>query len=409
MIFELSNKIKELAANNIADMLALANETGDVSRTAEKPICVSLLASSLRDKNLRETAHSRILYDLLQDKHLQKDFINYFFPEIGITDKSAISIPYPDYKRIDLTLKGEGFFIIVENKINGACEQEKQIKRYIDIAKREYPTEKIYVLYMNGETNDEPSEKSLPHEYRSEISGRLTCVSYKYDIMKWLEKAEADLEYESQPYLKSGLTQYRLYLEQSFRISKLDKNMKTQIDNVIKEHLALADMPINKQIEKLKDALEDANQLYEHLEQLLDQYEERRRKELYSTWFKLLDNEMSKQGIALTKEQVNEIGFDFIYKRMRFRCCISDEKVYNEERSFNEVKYYWGINSLNGKINEKVFDELRNIVLNGDRYLQNDEGNAPSWVASDYAPTEEIPEIFIYLAKTILGNTNVSI
>lgn len=227
--------------------------------------------------------------------------------------------------------------------------------------------------------------------------------------MKWLEKAEADLEYESQPYLKSGLTQYRLYLEQSFRISKLDENMKTQIDNVIKEHLALADMPINKQIEKLKDALEDANQLYEHLEQLLDQYEERRRKELYSTWFKLLDNEMSKQGIALTKEQVNEIGFDFIYKRKRFRCCISDEKVYNEERSFNEVKYYWGINSLNGKINEKVFDELRNIVLNGDRYLQNDEGNAPSWVASDYAPTEEIPEIFIYLAKTILGNTNVSL
>lgn len=407
MIFELSNKIKELDANNIADMLALANETGDVSRTAEKPICVSLLASSLRDKNLRETAHSHILYDLLQDKHLQKDFINYFFPEIGITDKSAISIPYPDYKRIDLTLKGEGFFIIVENKINGAREQEKQIKRYI--AKREYPTEKIYVLYMNGETNDEPSEKSLPHEYRSEISGRLTCVSYKYDIMKWLEKAEADLEYESQPYLKSGLTQYRLYLEQSFRISKLDENMKTQIDNVIKEHLALADMPINKQIEKLKDALEDAKQLPGYLEQLLYSCEEIRRKELYPTWFKTLDNELSKQGITLTKKRVNEIGFDFKYKRLWFRCCISDEEAPNDERGNDEVKYYWGIDSINGKVNEKIFDELRNIVLNGDRYLQNYEGNAPSWVVSDYAPTEEIPEIFIYLAKTILGNTNVSL
>lgn len=168
-------------------------------------------------------------------------------------------------------------------------------------------------------------------------------------------------------------------------------------------------MPINKQIEKLKDALEDANQLYEHLEQLLDQYEERRRKELYSTWFKLLDNEMSKQGITLTKKRVNEIGFDFIYKRMRFRCCISDEEAPNDERGNDEVKYYWGIDSINGKVNEKIFDELRNIVLNGDRYLQNYESNAPNWVASDYAPTEEIPEIFIYLAKTILGNTNVSL
>lgn len=88
------------------------------------PFLVDLLGDALHTENLRETAHCRILYGLLQNKDIQRDFIEYFLPDIDCSFES-IEIPYPDKRRIDLTIKGDTFFLIIENKINGACEQKK--------------------------------------------------------------------------------------------------------------------------------------------------------------------------------------------------------------------------------------------------------------------------------------------
>ena len=63
------------------------------------PFLVDLLGDALHTENLRETAHCRILYGLLQNKDIQRDFIEYFLPDIDCSFES-IEIPYPDKRRI---------------------------------------------------------------------------------------------------------------------------------------------------------------------------------------------------------------------------------------------------------------------------------------------------------------------
>lgn len=401
--------MKRLYETRTARVLAMANNVGYAAKNADKPLQLNILTSVLRDKNLHETAHSRILYDLLQHPVTQKSFVNYFFPEIDIDSCSPIRIPYPDYQRIDLTLKGNGFFIIIENKVNQACEQPCQIKRYIELAKKEYPTDRIYVLYLNRDTEEEPTTKSLPTIYRAEIGDRLVCKSYKNDIIGWLKAMNGMFSHASQPYLESALLQYKDYLEQLFNISRHNIDMETQIDGIIEKELELEDASLDGQIEKLKAGIDDAALLLKRMEKLLEEREELRRKELYPQWFNMISENLAAFGITLTKEECNEIGFDFIYKRVKFRCCISDELVYNQNRDAEEIKYYWGIRSSNDNVYDKLFEELRNIVLNGSKYLQNCPDNSEGWAVSDYAPINEIPDIFVYLAQTMANKPDVKI
>ena len=392
-----------------AEVLALATNVGHAAKKADKPLSLNILTSVLRDKNLRETAHSRILYDLLQHPIAQESFVRYFFPEINISGCSPMRIPYPDYQRIDLTLKGTGFFIIIENKVNRAGEQPTQIKRYIELAKKEYPTDRIYVLYLNRDTEEEPTTKSLPAVYRAKIGDRLVCKSYKNDIIGWLKVMNGMFSHASQPYLKSALLQYQDYLEQLFNISQHNNDMKTQIDGIIEKELGLADDSLDGQIEKLKANIDDAALLLKRMEKLLEVREELRRKELYPQWFNMISESLAALGITLTKEKSNEIGFDFIYRQVKFRCCISDEPFYDEDLDVEEIRYYWGVCSSNGKAYDKLFKGLRNIVLNGSKYLQNCPYNSEEWAVSDYAPINEISDIFVYLAQTLANEPAVKI
>lgn len=113
------------------------------------PFMINLLDDALRSERLKETAHSRILYRILHDKNMQKRFVEYFLPNVNCSFES-IHIPYPDRHRIDLTIKSDKFFLIIENKINNAPEQAKQINNYVEVAQKTYPDEQIYVLYLEA-------------------------------------------------------------------------------------------------------------------------------------------------------------------------------------------------------------------------------------------------------------------
>lgn len=404
------NDITKTAYDEITTILSLTKNIGAISDDGEDIIYVNLLSASLHDKRLKETAHTRILYDLLKESsYLRRSFIHYFFPDIAIDGYSNIHIPYPDYKRIDLTLKGDGFFIIVENKINGAPEQPKQVKRYYDLAKKEYPSDKIYVLYLNGQTDNAPSDKSLPQDYKELIADRLICKSYKTDVLAWIRQIENTINFELQPYLKSELLQYRIYLEEKYHTLQYNTKMKKQLDKTIIDEFNLDNIPIDEQIEKLKDAIEDTNILAERLKKLLDEREEKRRKTLYQQWFVSLKEEMGTLGITLIKNECNEIGFYFTYKKVEFWCCISDCEDIDTDRNINETKYFWDISSTDEHQYPKIFEEIRDTILNGEKYLQNYEGNPENCAVSNYAPINEIPEIFIYIAKTLINKLNIKI
>ena len=129
--------IKDLEAtalNSASDTLSLCTSFRQCyeETDATLPVCVNPLVDAHLDKKLKETAHSRILYSLLTGSDILKVHFLHYFLDKDVTAKD-ITIPYPDKNRIDLTIKGKDFYLIIENKVNGAPEQKKQVNRYVGI------------------------------------------------------------------------------------------------------------------------------------------------------------------------------------------------------------------------------------------------------------------------------------
>jgi hypothetical protein len=88
------------------------------------------------------------------------------------------------------------FAIIIENKINWARDQCKQLQRYVEsVIKRGFGAKQIYVLYLpltsykNPDPNDLDTIRKLCVNYEK--------ITFETHIRKWLEKAlneEPDLE-----------------------------------------------------------------------------------------------------------------------------------------------------------------------------------------------------------------------
>ncbi|MBK7058610.1 MAG: PD-(D/E)XK nuclease family protein [Leptospiraceae bacterium] len=76
--------------------------------------------------------------------------------------------------------------IIIENKIYGAVDQEKQIDRYIqnEINYR-YKIDQIYVLYLTR-YGGYPSNYSLSNDNRNLLKNRFKEVNFQKDILGWL-------------------------------------------------------------------------------------------------------------------------------------------------------------------------------------------------------------------------------
>ena len=177
---------------------------------------ISLINDLRLSTNIHETAHSRILYKLLcahgKEKH---QFLKMFLESVGLNieldiDKANIKV---ESEHIDVLIYDGVKYIIVENKVNHACDQDRQLVRYIDSLN----SKDIYVLYLVRSDNDkDPSENSLPAErkQRLEDDGKYKKISYQTHILNWLHKCkETDIDNEL---LKSALVQYCNYIKELF-------------------------------------------------------------------------------------------------------------------------------------------------------------------------------------------------
>ena len=135
--------------------ISLANSVAysKQEKISKLPFHFNVITSAARGK-LRETGHSRILCDLLHHQNIRKDFIKFFFPDVDCDNNDfIIEKEFGDKdSHIDLILYNDKDCIIVENKVNNAVEQYRQIYRYvfdIAISKLGRSIEHIYVLYLN--------------------------------------------------------------------------------------------------------------------------------------------------------------------------------------------------------------------------------------------------------------------
>ena len=276
---------------------------------------ISLINDLRLSTNIYETAHSRILYKLLcahgKEKH---QFLKMFLESVGLDielDINKVEIKV-ESEHIDVLIYDGVKYIIVENKVNHACDQDRQLVRYIDSLN----SKDIYVLYLVRSDNDkDPSENSLPAEIRQELeeNGKYKKISYQTHIFNWLRKCkETDIDNEL---LKSALVQYCIYIEELFKGMEImnDKD----IENFEKEVLdfsATMDSIVNpvalvEKTDELKQKMKTLNEVIESYENYLcERYLEYFKEKTQITEYRLNSSRQIEFCI-----QINGANVQFIY------------------------------------------------------------------------------------------------
>ena len=179
---------------------------------------------------VNENGHTKVLAELLKTGFVCESFFRFLdrcFPGRGFNEIITIGF---DNARIscferwmDIYITVGDFKIIVENKVNGACDQDRQIDRYVsEVKKHGVKDDKIFVLYLTA-FGGFPSDASL-NEARKILDcgktegGRLFAISYSRDILSWLNEIigrgiETNLAAEKRDVFRAGLVQYRHYIE----------------------------------------------------------------------------------------------------------------------------------------------------------------------------------------------------
>lgn len=278
---------------------------------------ISLINDLRLSTNIHETAHSRILYKLLcahgKEKH---QFLKMFLESVGLKldiDKAEIKV---EYKHIDVLIYDGTRYVIIENKVNHACDQDRQIETYI----RSLYGKDVYVLYLVRSDNDkDPSEDSLSTERRQELvkDGKYKRISYQTHILDWLRKCEKETNNEN-VILKSALVQYCNYIEELFKGMEImnDKD----IENFEKEVLGFSatkdsivdPVALVEKIDETKQTMKILNEVIESYEKYLcEHYLEHFKEETQITEFRLNSSRQIEFCIKINGSRVQFI-YDFL-------------------------------------------------------------------------------------------------
>lgn len=213
-----------------------------------------------------ENSHTNILMKLLGYKnHHGYEFLSKFFDYIGwdlkvdstkgvkiVTEKSITG-----GGRIDGYILQEGkFVIIIENKINGAPNQDDQIKKYVEDVLKER-REEIWVVFLTKDGQNNPDNNSLEcmkeygiiNSYSLEnndfyIEGpRYAALNYNEHILPWLKNVIQPCVMQKEVVLNTGLIQYIDFLEGFLGIRKSDAELMEEYKNKLKE---LLDLEVHK-------------------------------------------------------------------------------------------------------------------------------------------------------------------
>ena len=179
---------------------------------------------------VNENGHAKVLAELLKLDFVCESFFRFLdrcYPGRGleqIIDAKFDDVRVSCFERwMDLYITVGDFKIILENKVNGACDQDRQIDRYVSEAKKHgVGANKIFVLYLTA-SGGYPSEVSLK-ESREILDcdkadgGRLFAISYSREILSWLNEIigrgiENNLPAEKRDVFRAGLVQYRHHIE----------------------------------------------------------------------------------------------------------------------------------------------------------------------------------------------------
>ena len=299
----------------------------------------------LDEIHANENAHSRILVKLLQYEGMNREYplLCTFLSYLGspFTDLALIIAKpeiTPENDRIDARIRqGKDFSIIIENKINGAVDQDKQLERYIEHETAYGVKENnIFVVYLTS-NGGSPSEGSITLAERKEFGTRYKEISFRSEILPWLRdtalpyiNGSKDTTSTDMKLMESAAIQYIDHLEGKFHIRKGEENMKEAMRKLVEEKF------------NLNKTTSDSNKFstisdYRNYLQELSSY---------------LDDEERKILFASSKKFK-----DYIYniKNSRIKCHSSENEFGDKESTFS--------------IQTSCWNERYSIIFAFDRYF----------------------------------------
>ena len=358
-----------------------------------------------------ENAHSRILMKLLQFNE-DKSFpiLDSFLKELEINE----NITNPEFTsdssdRIDLLIKDEKYAIIVENKIHDAIDQENQLNRYIEEVERK-GFDSLYIIYLTKDGR-EPTNGSLSEERkrRLKIEGRFYSLSYKDNILPWMEERILPICRIEEENLSSALRQYIDHLKGLFMERKIDKELNETMEKHIIEELKLENITSEDKIKYLQKFMNEITKLHTIADNIC-------REEIYqyfSQWKLELQNKFGNQkniiednfldnGKKGFKNEFPRVGTKFVYKGITFVCII--------ETKMSDYKNPYIVFWAPGHKKHKIIKEfLENNILTIDKNLRiikkfnAEENEIQGWFYT-YPLYRKYDEIFNVLI-TIYNNT----
>lgn len=230
---------------------------------------------------IKENSHTNILMKLLEYKNqygyvFLKDFIKLADFNIQIEESKpvtfeteyfdAVPIEKEENKkkqgRIDgLVYQENNFAIIIENKVNGAPPQPRQLERYIKSVlgngrrNLNIDSNNVFVVFLTKDGVEPQDDESIEYMrdegilYESEqsdssklISGpQYFACSYRYDILPWLENSVQPLVYQRELILNTGLVQYIDFLKgmlgERDEDNEIRKNCREKFNELVKSIL----------------------------------------------------------------------------------------------------------------------------------------------------------------------------
>lgn len=229
-------------------------------------------ANIITELHANENAHSRILRMFLQYDDGTKNYpvLKRFLeiPKIKNVLSSSVVFKSPyfanEQERIDVLIEEpRSFAVIVENKIKGATDQERQLERYIkSVNAHGVPDDNIYAIYLTDSGDKEVSDLSFTDVakeclgYKDENDmGRFVPMNYRYDILPWLEKEVLPNCIEKEELLISALKQYIDYLKCMFGIIE-NEEQKIQIMEKLKKEIGISGNDLES-VEKCSKTIEE--------------------------------------------------------------------------------------------------------------------------------------------------------
>lgn len=212
-----------------------------------------------------ENDHSRILMMFLSYKQNGRFiFLESFLDNANIViDHANDSVIAFNRDNIDVSITSGNTAVIIENKIEWAVDQPRQIERYVNtMIGKGYDINNIFVIYLTDDGRKKVSSDSISDEFKNKLEDRFMELDYRHFILPWLKENVFPVIPNKDFLLSAAAYQYIDYLEGRYGIRERDYKMEKEkiekIKNFLKNELKLNE---NDNIEFAKGINDFQNEL----------------------------------------------------------------------------------------------------------------------------------------------------